>query len=83
MKKYSEAGGVISYHTNAAEVSDIINKARPRLTIFNHVLSLDGSSDDEILNMIKQNTNLDVLVARDLMTIDVKEEIYIYKQKNL
>ena len=83
LKKYPKAGGVISYHTNAVEVSNIINKARPRLTILNHVLSLDGSSDDEILNMIKQNTNLDVLVAKDLMTIDVKEEIYIYKQKNL
>ena len=82
-KKYSKAKGVISYHTNALEVSDIINKAQPRLTILNHVLSLDGSSDDEILNIIKQNTEHNVLVAKDLMTIDVKDDIYIYKQKKL
>ena len=83
MKKYSKAKGVISYHTNVLEVSDIINKAQPKLTILNHVLSLDGSSDDEILNIIKQNTKHDVLVAKDLMSIDVKDDIYIYKQKNL
>ena len=83
MKKYPKAKGVISYHTNVVEVSDIINKARPRLTILNHVLSLDGSSDDEILNIVKQNTKHDVLIAKDLMTIEVKDDIYIYKQKNL
>ena len=83
LKKYPKAKGVLSYHTNVVEVSDIINKTRPRLTILNHVLSLDGSSDDEILSIIKQNTEQDVLIAKDLMTIDVKEEIYIYKQKNL
>ena len=83
LKKYPKAKGVISYHTNVVEVSDIINKTRPRLTILNHVLSLDGSSDDDILNAIKQNTEHDVLIAKDLMTIDVKDDIYIYKQKNL
>ena len=83
LKKYSKAKGVISYHTNAVEVSDIINKTYPRLTVLNHVLSLDGSSDEEILNLIKQKTNHDVLIAKDLMTIDIKDEIYIYKQKNL
>ena len=83
LKKYPKAKGVISYHTNAVEVADIINKARPRLTVLNHVLSLDGSSDNEILNMIKQNTKHDVLIANDLMTIDIKDDIYIYKQKNL
>ena len=83
LKKYPKAKGVISYHTNAVEVSDIINKTYPRLTVLNHVLSLDGSSDEEILNLIKQKTNHDVLIAKDLMTIDIKDEIYIYKQKNL
>ena len=33
--------------------------------------------------MRKQNTKHDVLIAKDLMTIDVKDDIYIYKQKNL
>ena len=83
LKKYPKAKGVISYHTNVVEAADIINKARPRLTILNHVLSLDGSSDNEILDIIKQNTKHDVLIANDLMTIDIKEDIYIYKQKNL
>ena len=54
LKNIPKAKGVISYHTNAAQVSDIINIVKPRLTILNHVLSLDGSSDDEILNMIKK-----------------------------
>ena len=83
LEKYPKAKGVISYHTNASQVSEIINTVKPRLTILNHVLSLDGSSDDEILNRIKKKTKHKVLIAKDLMTIDLKDEIYIYKQKNL
>jgi len=83
LEKYPKAKGVISYHSDASQVSKIINTVKPRLTILNHVLSLDGSSDDEILSDIKKNTNHKVLIAKDLMTIDLKDEIYIYKQKNL
>ena len=83
LEKYPKAKGVISYHSDASQVSKIINMVKPRLTILNHVLSLDGSSDDEILSDIKKNTNHKVLIAKDLMTIDLKDEIYIYKQKNL
>ena len=83
LEKYPKAKGVISYHTNASQVSKIINTVKPRLTILNHVLSLDGSSDEQILNEIKKNTKHKVLIAKDLMTIDLKDEIYIYKQKNL
>ena len=64
-------------------MADIINKVKPRLTVLNHVLSLDGSTDNQILESIKNNTEHKVLIAKDLMTIDLKEEIYIYKQKNL
>ena len=83
LEKYPKAKGVISYHTDASQVSKIINTVKPRLTILNHVLSLDGSSDEKILNEIKKNTKHKVLIAKDLMTIDLKDEIYIYKQKNL
>ena len=83
LEKYPKAKGVISYHTDASQVSKIINTVKPRLTILNHVLSLDGSSDEQILNEIKKNTKHKVLIAKDLMTIDSKDEIYIYKQKNL
>ena len=83
LEKYPKAKGVISYHSDASQVSKIINTVKPRLTILNHVLSLDGSSDEQILNEIKKNTNHKVLIAKDLMTIDLKDEIYIYKQKNL
>ncbi len=83
LEKFPKAKGVIAYHTNVVQVSEIINIAKPRLTVLNHVLSLDGSSDDDILDMVKKNTDHKVIVAEDLMTIDVKEDIYIYKQKNL
>tara|TARA_B100001057_G_scaffold79721_1_gene74877 strand:- start:993 stop:1907 length:915 start_codon:yes stop_codon:yes gene_type:complete len=83
LKKFPKAKGVISYHTDISQLSQIVNKVKPRLTVLNHVLSLDGSSDDEILKHLKKYTNHDVLIAKDLMTIDLKEEIYIYKQKNL
>ena len=83
LKKYPKARGVVSYHTSAIEVSEIINKAKPRLTVLNHVLSLDGTSDEQILESILKNTKYKVLVAKDLMTIDLKEDIYIYRQKNL
>tara|TARA_B100001113_G_scaffold72365_1_gene56017 strand:+ start:2536 stop:3450 length:915 start_codon:yes stop_codon:yes gene_type:complete len=83
LEKFPKAKGVISYHTNINQISKIINQVKPKLTVLNHVLLLDGSSDEEILKKIKKNTNYDVLIAKDLMTIDLKEEIYIYKQKNL
>ena len=56
LEKYPKAKGVISYHSDASQVSKIINTVKPRLTILNHVLSLDGSSDDEILSDIKKNS---------------------------
>ena len=41
----------------------------------------------EDFNKLKKSNccpiNGDVLIAKDLMTIDVKDDIYIYKQKNL
>ncbi len=43
LKKYPKAKGVISYHTDVNQISKIINEVRPKLTILNHVLSLDGS----------------------------------------
>ena len=83
LEKFPKAKGVISYHTDIKQLSKIVNTVKPRLTILNHVLSLDGSSDNEILKNLKKYTNHDVLIAEDLMTIDLKEEIYIYKQKTL
>jgi len=83
LKKYPKVKGVISYHTDIQQISKIINTVMPRLTVLNHVLSLDGASDDQILKQIKQNTSHEVIVAKDLMSIDLKEEIYIYKQKKL
>jgi len=83
LEKFPKAKGVISYHTDTKQLSNIVNIVKPRLTILNHVLSLDGSSDNEILKDIKKYTSHDVLIARDLMTIDLKDEIYIYQQKSL
>ena len=83
IEKFPKAKGVISYHTDTKQLSKIVNTVTPRLTILNHVLSLDGSSDNEILEDIKKYTSHNVLIAKDLMTIDLKDEIYIYKQKNL
>ena len=83
IEKFPKAEGVISYHTDTKQLSKIVNTVTPRLTILNHVLSLDGSSDNEILEDIKKYTSHNVLIAKDLMTIDLKDEIYIYKQKNL
>ena len=46
LKKFLKARGVNI--RQVAQVSEIINIVKPRLTILNHVLSLDGSSDDEL-----------------------------------
>tara|TARA_Y100000768_G_scaffold388853_1_gene387915 strand:+ start:4494 stop:5408 length:915 start_codon:yes stop_codon:yes gene_type:complete len=83
LEKYPKAKGVISYHTDINQITKIVNEVKPKLTVLNHVLSLDGSSDDEILSKLKNITNHRVIIAKDLMTIDLKEEIYIYKQKSL
>ena len=41
------------------------------------------SAKKHVSDMVKKNTKHKVLIAKDLMTIDLKEDIYIYKQKNL
>ena len=83
LNNFPKAKGILSYHTDIKQLSKIVKDVNPRLTILNHVLSLDGSSDDEILKNLKKYTNHDVLIAKDLMTIDLKDEIYIYRQKNI
>ena len=83
LEKYPKTKGVVSYHTDISQVSEIINIVEPKLTVLNHVLHLGGFDDNEILDIIKKKTKHKVLIAKDLMTIDLKDDIYIYKQKNL
>lgn len=79
-EKYPKVKDIISYHTNIQQLANIVNQLKPKLTILNHVLSLDGSTDLDILNEIKNLTNHDVKVGRDLMAIDIKDNIYIYSR---
>ena len=53
------------------------------LTILNHVLSLDGSSDDKILDEVMKNTDQRVVVAKDLMTIDLKTRFISTNKKTM
>ncbi len=77
-EKYPKVKDIISYHTNIEQLSEIINTTKPDLTILNHVLSLDGSSDQDIENQINKLSNHKVIIAKDLMAIDLKDNIYIY-----
>ena len=71
---------IVGYHTNPEQMTKILQQTNPRLTALTHVL-LFGVSEQNVLTSIKENYDGKVVIGRDLMKIDVGENISI-KQVN-
>ena len=58
-------------------IKKILNITNPKLTILNHAL-LFGISESKVLNKIKKEYNGDIIFAKDLMSVDLGNEISIF-----
>ena len=73
--------GVISTHTNISQLIKVLNEANPKLTILNHAL-LFGVSEEYVLNEVKKSYDGNVIFSKDLMSVDLGEEINIFNIGN-
>jgi len=68
---------VFKTHTDINQLIKILNITNPKLTILNHAL-LFGISESKVLNKIKKEYNGDIIFAKDLMSVDLGNEISIF-----
>jgi ribonuclease Z len=68
---------VFSTHTSIEQLVKILSLCKPKLTILNHAL-LFGISEEKVLSEIRKNYSGDVIFSRDLMSVDLGEEINIF-----
>ena len=80
IKKNPKIQGLMNYHTTPDEMAMVIESIKPRLTILTHVLALGGVSEKNIVKKIKNlnKKSYKIIMAYDLMAIDVKKDIQIY-----
>ena len=80
-KNNPKVQGLMNYHTTPLELAEVLKKTRPKLTLLTHILALGGVTPESILAKVKKldKNKSDVRVAHDLMAIDVKDSISVYK----
>ena len=76
LKRNKRLEKVIAYHTTPAQMSDVLNKTKPKLAVLNHIL-LFGVPEDSVIDEINANYSGDVIMGYDLMRIGVGESIRI------
>ncbi len=76
LKRNKRLASVVAYHTNPEQMSQILNKTSPRLTVLNHVL-LFGVSEQQVIAEIKNNYPGEVAMGYDLMNIGIGNSITI------
>jgi len=76
LKRNKRLASVVAYHTNPEQMSRILNKTSPRMTVLNHVL-LFGVSDEQVIAEIKNNYPGEVVMGYDLMNIGIGNSITI------
>lgn len=76
-KKNPRLKKIMDSHTTISELVNILNKTRPKLTVLTHAL-IFFETEENILNRIKEDYDGEVIFAKDLMSIDVGKEIYIF-----
>tara|TARA_B100000902_G_C27289195_1_gene906205 strand:- start:1220 stop:2116 length:897 start_codon:yes stop_codon:yes gene_type:complete len=72
---------VVSSHTDVNQLIEILKTCKPKLTILNHAL-LFGVSENDVLSLIEREYKGKVIFAKDLMSIDLGEEINIFNTGN-
>ena len=80
-KNNPKVQGLMNYHTTPSELARILEKTNPRLTLLTHILALGGIKPIDILNKVKKisKNEFNIRIANDLMAVDVKDSIRIYK----
>ena len=80
-KKNPRLKKIIDSHTTITDLVNILNKTKPKLTVLTHAL-IFFETEENILNKIKENYSGEVIFAKDLMSIDIGEEIYMFNYKS-
>lgn len=78
LKRNKRLTSVVAYHTNPAQMVEVLNKTKPRLAVLNHVL-LFAVSEQQVIDEIKQQYSGDVTMGYDLMKIGVGNTIDIQR----
>ncbi|MEL0102170.1 MAG: MBL fold metallo-hydrolase [Gammaproteobacteria bacterium] len=68
---------VVRTHTNIDQLIKILNICKPKLTIINHAL-LFGVNENYVLTKIKEKYSGKVIFSKDLMSVDLGNEINIF-----
>lgn len=76
IERNKRLASILAYHTSPNQMSEILKKTTPRITVLNHVL-LFGIREDKVINDIKERFSGEVLMGYDLMKINVGNTINI------
>jgi len=68
---------IFKTHTDINQLIKILNITNPKLTILNHAL-LFGINESMVLNRIKKEYNGDIIFSKDLMSVDLGNEINVF-----
>ncbi len=78
LKQNKRLSSVVAYHTNPNQMSEVLNKTKPNMTVLNHVL-LFGVPENQVITKIKQQYSGEVVMGYDLMKISVGNSIDIQR----
>lgn len=67
---------IVAYHTNPQQMTEILNKTKPRLAVLYHVL-LFGVAEQTVVEKINSKYSGDVVMGYDLMQLGVGDSIRI------
>ncbi len=67
---------VIAHHTTPAQAGEIFSRIRPKLAVYSHVIG-GADSEAELLDDTAAAYDGDVVIGRDLMRIDVGDDVRI------
>lgn len=68
---------VLAYHTSVDELTDVLNKTRPRLALLTHVLTF-GVSEEEVLQRVQSGYKGDLRMGQDLLAVDIGKNLRVY-----
>ncbi len=70
-----------NYHTTPMQLSAVLNKTKPQISVLTHVI-LVGVSENELINELKQSYTGEVYMGEDLMRIEVGSKIKLVPFEN-
>ncbi|MEM7304272.1 MAG: hypothetical protein AAF372_01955, partial [Pseudomonadota bacterium] len=76
LKRNKRLQSIIAYHTTPAQMTSILQKTQPRLSVLNHVL-LFGVTPEAVIDEIAKGYKGQVEMGYDLMKINIGNKITI------